>query len=109
VHRPFWQGLLDWFRDRLVAEGMINAEDLDLVQVIDEPEEVVEAIFKHYERAASSPCRIAATSGEHHAPHPDRPVAGRCRCPPSPSSPRTSSRFPSRRRCPPRARPTSPR
>jgi predicted Rossmann-fold nucleotide-binding protein len=24
VHRPFWQGLLDWFRDRLVAEGMIN-------------------------------------------------------------------------------------
>jgi uncharacterized protein (TIGR00730 family) len=55
VHRPFWQGLLDWFRERLVAEGMINAEDLDLVQVIDEPEEVVDAIFKHYERRGFQP------------------------------------------------------
>ncbi len=49
VHGPFWKGLLDWFRDRLIGEGMINPEDLDLVQVIDEPEEVVAAIFKHYE------------------------------------------------------------
>ena len=55
VHRPFWQGLLDWLRDRLVAEGMISREDLDLVQVIDKPEEVVEAIFKHYERRGFQP------------------------------------------------------
>ncbi len=49
VHRPFWEGLITWFKDRLVAEGMIHAEDLDLIQIIDEPEQVVEAIFKHYE------------------------------------------------------------
>jgi uncharacterized protein (TIGR00730 family) len=49
VHGPFWQGLLDWFRDRLVSEGMIRPEDLDLVQIIDKPEDVVAAIFKHYE------------------------------------------------------------
>ena len=49
VHRPFWQGLLDWFRERLVSEAMINPEDLDLIQLIDEPDQVVEAIFKHYE------------------------------------------------------------
>ena len=49
VHTPFWTGLLDWFRERLVSEGMIRAEDIDLVQVIDEPAEVVTAIFKHYE------------------------------------------------------------
>ncbi len=55
VHGPFWQGLLDWFRNRLVADGMINPEDLDLVQVIDTPEEVVEAIFKHYERRGFQP------------------------------------------------------
>jgi uncharacterized protein (TIGR00730 family) len=55
VHGPFWQGLLDWFRDRLVADGMVNPEDLDLVQVIDKPEEVVEAIFKHYERRGFHP------------------------------------------------------
>ena len=49
VHRPFWAGLLDWFQDRLVSERMINPEDLDLIQVIDDPDQVVEAIFKHYE------------------------------------------------------------
>ncbi|MFN3986190.1 MAG: TIGR00730 family Rossman fold protein [Rhodocyclaceae bacterium] len=49
VHSPFWQGLIDWFRDRLVAERMIHPDDLDLIQIIDQPEAVVEAIFKHYE------------------------------------------------------------
>lgn len=45
----FWNGLIEWFRDRLVAEGMINPEDVDLIQIIDEPEAIVAAIFKHYE------------------------------------------------------------
>jgi uncharacterized protein (TIGR00730 family) len=45
----FWNGLVDWFRERLVAEGMINPEDMDLIQIIDEPEAIVAAIFKHYE------------------------------------------------------------
>ena len=49
VHGAFWHGLLDWFRNQLVAERMICPEDLNLVQIIDEPGEVVEAIFKHYE------------------------------------------------------------
>ena len=49
VHEPFWRGLIDWFKDRLVEEGMINPDDLDLVQVIDEPEKVVDAIFDHYQ------------------------------------------------------------
>ncbi len=45
----FWNGLLDWLRDRLVTEGMINPEDMDLIQIIDEPAAIVAAIFKHYE------------------------------------------------------------
>lgn len=49
VHRPFWDGLVDWFADRLVKERMINPEDLALMQIIDDPDEAVEAIFKHYE------------------------------------------------------------
>jgi predicted Rossmann-fold nucleotide-binding protein len=32
-----------------VNEGMIASEDVNLIQVIDEPDRVVEAIFKHYE------------------------------------------------------------
>ena len=49
VCSDFWGGMIDWFRERLVGEGMINPEDMDLIQLIDEPEKVVEAIFKHYE------------------------------------------------------------
>ena len=49
VHKPFWQGLLDWFKNTLVEEGTIDAKDLDLLLLIDEPEEIVQAIFDHYE------------------------------------------------------------
>ena len=55
VHEPFWRDLLAWLRGTLVSEGMISAEDLDLVQVIDKPEEIVEAIFRHYENQGFSP------------------------------------------------------
>ncbi|WP_246846954.1 TIGR00730 family Rossman fold protein [Corynebacterium sp. sy039] len=37
----FWSGMLDWLRDRLVAEGMINESDLDLFLCTDSPEEAV--------------------------------------------------------------------
>ncbi|MFA7267866.1 MAG: TIGR00730 family Rossman fold protein [Sterolibacterium sp.] len=49
VGRVFWQGLLDWLRDQMITNGMINLEDMDLIQVIDEPQQIVAAIFKHYE------------------------------------------------------------
>ncbi len=55
VHEPYWRGLVDWLRDRLVGEHMINPEDMDLIQVINEPEAVVEAIFKYYERRGFLP------------------------------------------------------
>jgi len=49
VCEPFWRGLIDWVKTTLVDEGMISADDLDLIQVIDDPAKIVEAIFKHYE------------------------------------------------------------
>lgn len=55
VCAKFWQGLLEWFRQVMVAEGMIDPEDMDLIQVIDEPRQVVEAIFKHYETRGFEP------------------------------------------------------
>ena len=55
VQSTFWGGLVDWFRDRLVGEGMISAEDMDLIQVIDEPDQVVDAIFQHYETRGFEP------------------------------------------------------
>ena len=55
VGSGFWGGLLDWFRTRLVAEGMIDPGDVDLLQIIDEPERVVAAIFDHYEARGFGP------------------------------------------------------
>ncbi len=55
VQSDFWQGLITWFKDVLVPQGMINAADLDLFQVIDEPAAVVNAIFDHYEQRGFEP------------------------------------------------------
>jgi len=55
VHEPFWRGMLDWFRSSLVDEGMISPEDMDLIHVLNEPEQVVECIFRHYENRAFVP------------------------------------------------------
>ncbi|WP_420806641.1 TIGR00730 family Rossman fold protein [Dechloromonas denitrificans] len=55
VCSEFWGGMIDWFKDRLVSEGMVDPEDMNLIQLIDEPEKVVEAIFKHYEARPFGP------------------------------------------------------
>jgi len=57
VGGEFWQGLLDWMRDKLAGGGMIGASDLEMMQVIDEPEAIVEAIFDYYESHGFQPSR----------------------------------------------------
>ena len=54
----YWRGMLDWFRNVMVPEGMINPEDMDLMQVIDEPKQVVEAIFKYYASRGFEPSPV---------------------------------------------------
>lgn len=48
VEGAFWSGLLDWMRDRMLGEGMIDADDLHLLQVAETAEEVLQAISSHY-------------------------------------------------------------
>jgi uncharacterized protein (TIGR00730 family) len=55
VHRPFWEGLIQWLAGTLVVEGTIGEQDLGLFQVRDTPEEVVNAIFEHYGRRGFEP------------------------------------------------------
>jgi predicted Rossmann-fold nucleotide-binding protein len=45
----FWKGLLDWIREQMLGNGLISAPDLDLIRVIDDPAEAVEAIFDFYQ------------------------------------------------------------
>jgi hypothetical protein len=46
VGSSYWAGLLDWLKDRVLAEGMIGPAELDLFTVADEPDEVVRIIKK---------------------------------------------------------------
>ena len=55
VGSKFWGGMVEWFKTSLLEEQMIGPDDMDLIQVIDEPEQVVAAIFKHYETRGFEP------------------------------------------------------
>ncbi|HYN26882.1 MAG TPA: TIGR00730 family Rossman fold protein [Burkholderiales bacterium] len=55
VQESYWRGLIDWMKDRMISEGMIDAGDMNLIKIIDEPRQVVEAIFNHYEKRGFEP------------------------------------------------------
>lgn len=55
LHEPYWRGLIDWMRERLAGEGMIDPTDLDLLQVCNRPQEVVDTIFAFYEKRGFQP------------------------------------------------------
>ena len=55
VGRKYWQGLFDWIKEQLLAEGTISPEDLDLINVCDTPEEVVTVINEFYSKYLLSP------------------------------------------------------
>ncbi len=51
----FWGGLIDWIRERPLAEGMVSPEDLDLLVVTDDPDAAVATIIECYERRCAQP------------------------------------------------------
>ena len=57
VGTAYWQGLLDWLRDTVLAEGKISASDLDLLTLTDDVDEavrlMVEASAKDGRRAGT--------------------------------------------------------
>ena len=42
----YWKGFLDWMKEVVLKEGKIAPEDLEIFQLIDEPEEIVKVIKK---------------------------------------------------------------
>lgn len=44
VGSSFWGGLIDWIRDQLVTNGTVSEDDVDMINVIDDPGEVVDFI-----------------------------------------------------------------
>jgi uncharacterized protein (TIGR00730 family) len=57
VGGTFWQGFLDWVNGTVAGEGMIGEHDVELMRVIDDPDAVVEAIFRFYENRGFLPSR----------------------------------------------------
>ena len=50
VGASFWQGLIDWLKNSLLENGMINEENLQLLQVVETKEEVLNIILNFYDK-----------------------------------------------------------
>jgi uncharacterized protein (TIGR00730 family) len=46
VGSQYWKGLLDWVKETALKEGKISPPDFEILQVIDEPSEILRAIKK---------------------------------------------------------------
>lgn len=46
VGTNYWAGLVDWIKTRLIEDKLISPEDLDIIQVVDEPEDVLREVKK---------------------------------------------------------------
>jgi uncharacterized protein (TIGR00730 family) len=46
VGSKYWKGLLDWVKEVVLKEGKISSSDLEILQLIDEPEEMIKIIKK---------------------------------------------------------------
>ena len=61
----YWRPMLDWVRGRLLTDGMISPEDLELLEVTDDPAQVVALQLEGYRRrAASSPAAPAKADAQ---------------------------------------------
>jgi uncharacterized protein (TIGR00730 family) len=52
VGSDYWRGLVDWFRERMLTEGNISPDDLDLFRLTDEPLEVRDLLMSAAHRQA---------------------------------------------------------
>jgi uncharacterized protein (TIGR00730 family) len=55
VGKEFWGGLVDWLKERLVADGLINPEDMDLFFLTDDHEEAVKYVCDFYKKEKPEP------------------------------------------------------
>jgi uncharacterized protein (TIGR00730 family) len=61
----YWGELVDWLRARVLAEGMVSPDDLDLLAVTDEPAEVVSIVAaRHAARQTETPAEPAKADAQ---------------------------------------------
>jgi len=55
VSKDYWQGLIEWIKNKMLAETNINSADLDIFSLVDTADEAVEIIEKYYNKYALKP------------------------------------------------------
>jgi len=55
VCKDYWEGLITWFKERLVSENMIDRKDLNLFQIVDNANQVLNCVTKFYNRSITNP------------------------------------------------------
>jgi uncharacterized protein (TIGR00730 family) len=51
----YWGEMVDWIREDLLRDGMISADDIELLHLTDDPDEVVRYVLECYERRCADP------------------------------------------------------
>jgi len=49
VGSSFWNGFLKWIQDQILGHKMIAIEDMKLIQVLDDPAQILNAVVQFYE------------------------------------------------------------
>lgn len=55
VDTQFWKGMIDWFQDSLVANGMVTPKEMELLQFANTPQEVLDQILQFYKERNLDP------------------------------------------------------
>ncbi|MFA7097819.1 MAG: TIGR00730 family Rossman fold protein [Gammaproteobacteria bacterium] len=49
--KDYWEGLIDWMREKMLGQHCISPEDLDLFHLVDTTEEALDILLDHHERS----------------------------------------------------------
>jgi uncharacterized protein (TIGR00730 family) len=55
VDKKYWEGLIDWVKSKLIEEENISPEDLNIIHLVDTPEEAVDIIEEFYDKYLLKP------------------------------------------------------
>ncbi|MFH2058593.1 MAG: TIGR00730 family Rossman fold protein [Pseudomonadota bacterium] len=54
VGTEYWEGLIQWIKDRLLKEKMISIKDLDLFHLLDDPKDIVKVVTDFIQKQNNS-------------------------------------------------------
>jgi len=55
IGREYWHGMIQWLQEKLIADGYISPEDVDLFLLTDDPAEAVQHVTDFYKQREPEP------------------------------------------------------